>query len=383
MDELIRRYDATPDGDLMLCPTRGIAYQRDMARYRVPYDEAYYQKCAGYDGSDIAQRINAGRVDLVDRHVGDERRVLDIGVGSGEFVRARPSTWGFDINPRAVELLREAGKWADDLAAFRAFSLWDVLEHIEMPNNYFRKMAPGSHLFCCLPIFSSVTAIRQSKHYRPGEHLYYFTERGLLNWMGEYRWEMLERSEYETGAGREDIVSYAFRRSLPGYGETLAQYRRLYEPHYGASATGLYFDLVAPLVLSRNPASILDYGCGRSDFAAHFWADGRRRIARFDPAVAGYEAMPEGEFDLVLCLDVMEHIRMEDVGRVLGEIRAKSANVLFAISLRPARAVLPDGRNAHVTLLSAGEWKRWIADVFGRASKITTPWDHVLMLRTF
>lgn len=383
MDELIRRYDATPDGDLMLCPTRGVAWQRDMARYRVAYDEAYYEKYVGYEGSEIERALTRGRIELVGRHVGADRAVVDIGVGCGTFVAARPNTWGTDINPRAVERLKAEGRYAADVSGFAAHTYWDVIEHIEQPGLYFRTVPDGGHLFCALPVFDDLAEIRQSKHYRPGEHLYYWTERGFVDWMAEYRFRLVEQSDHEIRAGREAIQAFAFVRDRPGYHETLAQYRRLYEPHYGASATGLYLDLVAPLVLARDPGSILDWGCGRSDLAAHFWADGRRRIARFDPAIPGCETMPEGEFDLVLCLDVMEHIRMEDVGRVLAEIRAKSASVLFVISLRPARAKLPDGRNAHVTLLTAGEWTRWISDVLGRATKVATPWDHVLMLRTF
>lgn len=388
MDDLIRRYDAIPDGDLMLCPTQGIAYQREMQRYRVAYDEAYYQKCAGYEGSDIELALTAGRVDLVNRHVGAERHVIDIGIGSGAFVKARPWTWGTDINPRAVEWLKEQDLWAEDASKFTAFTMWDVIEHLEDPQHYLRAIPENGWLFCSLPIFPNVCAgevdyIRESKHYRPGEHLYYFSERGFLNWMAQRRFRLVERSEHETEAGREAIGAYAFCKDLPGYHETITQYRKLYEPHYGASATGLYLDLVAPIVIERDPASILDYGCGRSDLAAHFWADGKRKIARFDPAVPGCEVLPSGAFDLVLCIDVMEHIRMEDVGRVLAEIRSKSQSALFVISLRPARAKLPDGRNAHVTLLSVNEWTRWIKDVFGRAERVATPWDHVLMLRTF
>lgn len=387
MDDLIRRYDAIEDGDLMLCPGPGVAYQRDMHLARVPYDEAYYQKCAGYEGSDIERALTAGRIAFVNKRIGPDRAALDIGIGSGAFIKARRHTYGIDINPRAVEWLREKNRYSDDFGAFQTFTMWDVIEHVEMPDLYFRAMPEGSWLFCCLPIFGAVTSvsapIRESKHYRPGEHLYYFSERGFVNWMREYRWELVERAEFETAAGRDSIVSFAFRKSLPGYHETIAQYRKLYEPFYGASSRDLYLDLVAEIVKERRPESILDYGCGRSDLVAHFWADGARRIARFDPAIPGCEVMPDGEFDIVLCCDVMEHIRMEDVERVLREIRAKSRNVFFAISMKPARTSLPDGRNAHVTLLSVGEWKRWIKSVFGKAQSILSPWDHVLLLRTF
>lgn len=377
MDELIRRFDAIADGDLMLCPGRGLAYQRDMS-IRVPVD--YFAKCHQYDGTEIAARLNKARVAFVAKHAG-ERRAVDIGIGDGAFIRARPGTCGIDTDPQAAAWLRERELWADDLSRFTVFTMWDVIEHCEQPGLYFRALPEAGWLFCCLPIFDTVTRIRLSKHYRPGEHLYYFTERGFLNWMAEYRFRLVERAEHEIAAGRDAILSFAFCKDLPGYHATVEQYRKLYEPFYGASSRELYLDLIAPLVLARNPSSILDYGCGRSDLAAHFWADGRRRIAWYDPAIPGMQTMPEGEFDLVLCCDVLEHIRLEDVGRVLAEVRAKSRHAIFTISLRPARAKLPDGRNAHVTLLSAGEWGRWIKDVFGPVATVPTPWDHILMLR--
>jgi 2-polyprenyl-3-methyl-5-hydroxy-6-metoxy-1,4-benzoquinol methylase len=94
--------------------------------------------------------------------------------------------------------------------------------------------------------------------------------------------------------------------------------------------------------------------------------------------------MPEGEFDLVICCDVMEHIPMAEVGRVLSEIKRKSDKALFTISMRPARARLPDGRNAHVTLLTAKEWMRWIKDVFGSVAEVEhDKSDHILMARTW
>lgn len=381
MDNLIKRFDAEADGDLMLCHDRGIAYQRDMS-VKVPYDDAYFNKCASYEDQEIARKINAGRIDLVNKHAGAQTRVLDVGIGCGEFIKKRGNTFGVDINPRAVAWLKEHELYSDDFGAFAAFSFWDVIEHIEDPVHYFRAMPDGAYLFTCLPIFSDLKRIRDSRHYRPGEHLYYWTERGFIDWMALHRFELLERADYEIAAGRDSIVSFAFKKSLPGYHATVEQYRKLYAPFYGSTAY-LYFDLIAKEVLARDPKSILDYGCGRSDLVAHFWNDGRRRIAKYDPAVPACETMPAGEFDLVLSTDVMEHILMSDVDQILAEIRAKSRNALFTISLRPARAHLPDGRNAHVTLLNAGEWMRWIGSVFGKATRIPTQWDHILMVKTF
>lgn len=381
MDELVRRFAATRDQDLMLCQSRGIAYQADMSK-PVKYDEEYFDKYVSYEGSSIARKINDARAALVDKHAGSDRAVLDVGIGSGEFIKSRLNTCGTDVNKKARAWLKSAGKLADNLDTFDAFTFWDVLEHVDVPNIYFKHMRPGSLLFTSLPIFDDLKKVRQSKHYRPNEHFYYWTERGFVDWMALYRFRLLEVSDCETEAGRESIKSFAFKRDLPGYGDTLQQYKIIHSACYGASAY-LYFEQIAREVFNFGPQSIIDYGCGRSDLVAHFWADGRRRIAKYDPAIPNYADMPEGEFDLVLCTDVMEHIPMSDVDRVFAEIKAKSKSALFTISTIPARAKLPDGRNAHITILSPDEWAAWIKSTFGTAICIPTKWEHILMVKTF
>jgi hypothetical protein len=212
VDSFIAEFGASADADLMLCRHHGVAYQRDMS-IRVPYDETYFNKCAGYEDQEIARKINSGRIDLVNYHVGNGAAVLDIGIGSGEFIRKRPNTFGYDINPKAEAWLRERGRWHDGFMLFRAFTFWDVIEHIETPDDYFMHMAPNSYLFTCLPIFEDLSRIRESKHYRPGEHLYYWTERGFIEWMKLHRFTVLARQAFESDAGRDSILSFAFHRA--------------------------------------------------------------------------------------------------------------------------------------------------------------------------
>jgi hypothetical protein len=382
MDRLIKRYDHVVDDDLVLCLERGVAFQRDM-RQQVPYDAEYFNKCASYEGQEIALKINAGRVALVNEYVGPDEPVIDVGIGSGEFIKNRPNTFGYDINPVARDWLKKQNLWVDNITTFRAFTFWDVLEHVELPENYLRTVGYGGYLFACVPILSDLKCIRDSRHYRPGEHLYYWTEEGFIDWMGRYGFEVLTVRDYETKAGRESILSFAFKRSDTDHNYMVSQYQKLHDvKHYGASA-GLYLDLVASEIISMNPSSILDYGCGRSDLAVRFWNDGGRQIERYDPAIPEFATMPKGEFDLVLCCDVMEHIQMRDVDKILSEIREKSSRALFVISLRLARAHLPDGQNAHVTLLTKNEWRRWLLSYFPVVNEMATPWDHVYMVKTW
>lgn len=382
---MIKRFDTEADNDLMLCEHRGVAYQRDMSKGRIHYGAAYLANYDAYASGPLADAINAGRVAFVARHAPAGASVLDFGAASGIFVRravaAGFAAKGFDVIPEAVLRLKKDGLFADDLSAFDVITMWDSIEHLEQPQRSIRKMRKGAFLFVSVPVFEDLRRVRKSKHYKPGEHLYYWTPQGFIDWMALYGFRLLEQSAHETEAGRESIGAFAFCRDLPDYDDHIRLYMDLHASrHYGNSATELHLDTAAAIVRALQPRAILDYGCGRSDLVAHFWRDGERRIARYDPAIPPIRHMPEGPFDLVFVCDVMEHIPMTAVDRVLTEIHEKSQAALFTISTKLARAKLPDGRNTHVTLLRHSEWSRWIKEYFQKVETLSATSEHELVL---
>lgn len=218
MDKFVAAYAAEPDGDLTLCPQSGVAYQTDMAAARVPYDADYMAKCDAYAGSDIAKAVNAGRCALLQRYIAEDGSVLDIGAGSGDFVRSAAS-WGFsakgfDVIPETADRLRADGLYADPSKTFDAVTMWDVLEHIEDPAPVLGILRAGALLFVSIPVFADLATVRQSKHYRPGEHLYYWTAPGFVAWMALHGFALLEQSDHETAAGRDSIAAFAFKKVL-------------------------------------------------------------------------------------------------------------------------------------------------------------------------
>jgi SAM-dependent methyltransferase len=188
MDRLIKRFDAVADNDLMLCEARGIAYQKYMNQGRVEYDAEYFKKVEAYDGSPIARAVNAGRCELLLRHLAAGASVLDWGAGSGAFIRdaaaAGFAVKGYDVNPQALHRLTTGGLVAKDPYEFDAVTLWDTIEHMEQAESVLRAVRKGAHLFVSVPVFEDLRRIRESKHYRPGEHLYYWTPGGFVQWMG-------------------------------------------------------------------------------------------------------------------------------------------------------------------------------------------------------
>lgn len=384
MDRLIKRFEYRPYDDLMICEARGIAYQRDMTKRRVAYDNEYAKKFEAYD-VDISDAVTDARLSLIHRTAPQGLKYLDWGCGDGAFLGAARAfdldALGYEIIPDSARRLIASGLFADKVGDFDAVCMWDTLEHIDNPGALLQQMRSDALLFVSLPIFKDLGAIRESKHYRPGEHLYYFTAQGFIDYAALYGFRLLEQSDHEVIAGRDSIGAFAFRKDLKTYRGYIDQYAEKHETkYYGSSATELHLGSIAEVVKRVNPKSILDYGCGRSDLLAHFWLDGKRRLARYDPAIRKYRALPRDHFDLVISCDVMEHIPMSHIDTVLEQIKTKSTRAVFTISMKLARAKLPDGENAHCTILNSWEWIKWMRSYFKKVETMPSAWDTELIL---
>lgn len=379
MDRLIKRFDAEADGDLMVVEKRGVAYQRDMSK-TIAYDDDYFKHYVSLAGSETEARLNAGRVAMLLRHIAGVN-VLDVGIGNGSFIqsadRAGLRAMGLDVNPAAVDWLQQRKLLASSVRGFDAVTFWDSLEHMETPEVHLSRIAAGARVFVALPIFESLDKVRNSKHYKPGEHLYYWTATGFVDWMRLHGFRFLEQSNHEVEAGREAIGAFAFVKEPPEVDRHIEAYAQIHATRfYGSSASELHLDLVTDVVHQIAPRSILDFGCGRSDLVAHFYHDGRRKIARYDPAIPRFKELPAGRFDLVLCCDVLEHIPMAALDNLFDLIKTKTHLALFTISMKPAKARMPDGSNAHCTLLTSSEWHRWLKDAFGEIEVLPSMAEH-------
>lgn len=124
------------------------------------------------------------------------------------------------------------------------------------------------------------------------------------------------------------------------------------------NVTAKHYPLIQNLIQKRSFGSVLDYGCGKG----HFIQFAREsmpglRVEGFDVASDEYAVLPDGKFDVVVCLDVMEHVEFGALSNVLGEIRDRASKVFVcSVANYPAGKKLPDGRNAHVTQMPFSTW---------------------------
>jgi hypothetical protein len=103
-------------------------------------------------------------------------------------------------------------------------------------------------------------------------------------------------------------------------------------------------------------AGVLDYGAGRGTLGEALRLGGVLCLD-YDPAFPGMKGSVPELRDVVVCTDVLEHVEEDKVDEVLDDIRANTRRVaVLVIALTPANKVLPDGRNAHITLKPAAWW---------------------------
>lgn len=164
------------------------------------------------DVTPTGARLTEMRMNLVDNY--HHGLVVDVGIGGGRFCQERPYTRGFDINPEAVKWLKSHHLWHDPyLSKCDAVTFWDCFEHIHDPLPLLANVR--SHVFMSLPIFDNVEQVLHSKHFRPDEHCWYFTPRGLEHFMERAGFWLVYSDRREEDAGREGIGSFVFTRKEP------------------------------------------------------------------------------------------------------------------------------------------------------------------------
>lgn len=195
-------------GSLIWLPERGMGYY-PVNRADEPYDAGYFDKYRAYASTDMGRALTAARVDLVSRYYDGE--LVDVGIGCGAFVEARPDTFGFDVNPAAVAWLWGAGLYRDLYRdEIPAATFWDSLEHIEDPGAALACVEQFA--FVSLPIFDDCEHVRQSKHFRRDEHRWYWTRAGFVAWASACGFETIARSRMESDLGRDGIETFVLRR---------------------------------------------------------------------------------------------------------------------------------------------------------------------------
>lgn len=139
--------------------------------------------------------------------------------------------------------------------------------------------------------------------------------------------------------------------------EYLQQLVKLHQKKNWGTSAHFQTSTVAEFVRELAVKVVLDYGCGQGTLRPKLLNQCPTiEVREYDPAIAGKDDRPTSA-ELVVCIDVLEHIepdKLDSVLKDLYELSEKAA--FFVIATRPAIAKLPDGRNAHLIVESPDYW---------------------------
>jgi len=110
----------------------------------------------------------------------------------------------------------------------------------------------------------------------------------------------------------------------------------------------------------RTEIACLDYGGGNGEFASHLRDAGFRSAETFDEFNPNYRKFPPGQFNLVTCFEVFEHVtEPKRLVESLARIIEKGGLILFTTLLQPANIEHVGAtwwyigpRNGHVSIFS-------------------------------
>lgn len=151
----------------------------------------------------------------------------------------------------------------------------------------------------------------------------------------------------------------------------IKQYELLYKikKNYGKTSIKLY-DMLEKIINDLNILSVLDYGCGKSKLLDLIKKNKKIKIYRYDPAIKKYSKLTKNKTDLVICTDVLQHVPLYDLDRVLKEIKSKGIYILFYIKCTNHKTKLPNGTYANCTVYDKKWWLEKLSNYYDDIKEI-------------
>lgn len=153
-----------------------------------------------FEGMNINKRTFYERIKRINNKVLVRDKMLDVGSALGDsLTEAKKLGWknvyGVELSSYAASESRKRGlniKTGDLKSAkypsnyFDVVTLQDVIEHVQKPvietAEIYRVLKPGGYVFMVTPDMSGIWAMflgSQWYHYKPGEHIMYFSQKSL------------------------------------------------------------------------------------------------------------------------------------------------------------------------------------------------------------
>lgn len=160
----------------------------------------------------------------------------------------------------------------------------------------------------------------------------------------------------------------------------VAQYRELHGLGLfpGWSVLGHAWE-IKRLIDRTRARTLLDYGCGEGrqyevERVHDWWCVPRPDC--YDPAVPGFEALPDRIYDGVICCDVVEHLPESLVAPTLELLFRRARQWVFVgTCCRGSDKRLPDGRDVHLTVRDRAWWGAQMTGARARVGAVAVTFE--------
>lgn len=140
------------------------------------------------------------------------------------------------------------------------------------------------------------------------------------------------------------------------------------DKRWGTTGARNFGDNVVKYVNDRNGwiKSVLDFGAGQRTLGDRVCNEARVQLEWTDydpgiPAICNPDIVRHNTYDLVVSSDVLEHVEPDELLDTLKELRLAAVKAQYHhIACDPCGLILPDGRNAHLSIHTPEEWREML-----------------------
>jgi len=182
-------------------------------------------------------------------------------------------------------------------------------------------------------------------------------------------------------------MNYSKNHPSEAYLKNIAFYKKMHEEGfktknkfiskneaYDGGSTRPFVKLINQIIKINNCKNLMDYGCGKAKYyhqefktdkgnypsLKDYWGI---NICLYDPCVEKYNKLIKDKVDITICIDVLEHIPSQDISWVLKDFFSLTNKIVFInVACYEAKAILPNGENAHINVQTYDWWEKILID---------------------
>ena len=124
--------------------------------------------------------------------------------------------------------------------------------------------------------------------------------------------------------------------------DLIEQYRQMHRDRSYGTSSIKKAPYILPYIQLLKARSVIDYGCGQSSLAEFISERCGAKVTRYDPAIPAYDQQPKGRFDLLINIDVLEHLPEDAIDGAIAAMAALSDKAIIIIDTRLAATTLSD-----------------------------------------